>query len=63
MQEENLSTQRKTCGSKFGLETKWTYALGPVIEPGLSGPQRSGSTAMLPAYPYGSKEIVEMELT
>ena len=41
MQEENRSTQRKTCGSKFGLESKWTYsaAPGPGIEPGLSGPQ------------------------
>ncbi len=24
MQEENRSTRRKTCRSKFGLETKWT---------------------------------------
>ncbi len=26
-------------------------ALGPGIEPGLSGPQRGGSTVMLPASP------------
>ncbi len=26
MQEENRSTRRKTCGSKFELETKWTYS-------------------------------------
>ncbi len=26
MQEENRRTQRKTCGSKYGLETKCTYS-------------------------------------
>ena len=26
MQEENRSNRRKTCGSKFELETKWTYS-------------------------------------
>ena len=30
MQEENWSTWRKTCRSKFGLETKWTYP-GSVV--------------------------------
>ena len=54
MQEENWSTRRKTCGSKFGLETKWTIghtAPRPGMETGLSDQQHGGSTATLPASP------------
>ena len=41
MQEENQSTRG---GSKFGLETKWTYSAGTGnrTQAGLSGPQRGG---------------------
>ncbi len=50
MQEENRCTQRKTCGTMFGLETNWTYSTGGV-EPGLCDPRHRGSTDTLRGFP------------
>ena len=51
MQEENRSIRTKTCGSKFGLETKWTYSAKTRIEPG--GPHSSDEVPLCYQLPIG----------
>ena len=49
MQEENRSIRGKTCGASLDWKPNGHTMPGPGIEPGLSGPQRGGSAATLPA--------------
>ena len=51
MQEENRSTRRKPTEASLDWKPYGHTALGPGIEPGLSGTQRGGSTTTLPASP------------
>ena len=50
MQEENRSAGRKPAEASLDWKPNGHTALGPGIEPGLSGPQRPVSTVTLPAY-------------
>ena len=50
MQEENWSIHRKPREASLDSKPNGHTALGPGFEPGLSGPQRRGSTATQPTY-------------
>ncbi len=52
MQEEKKGVPReKPAEASLGWKSNGHTAPGPGIEPGLSGPQRGGRSATLPASP------------
>ncbi len=51
MQEQNRSTREKPAEASLDWKTNGHTAPEPGVELGLSGPQREGNTAMLPASP------------